>query len=503
MTAAANTSTARPSPKAGRTSPLILILDVGSSSTRCLAFDSAGNPLRGVLAQRNHRPRLSPDGGVELDAPALLEECLDCLEAVAAQLRALGRESLGVGLCTYWHAFLGVDRRSRPVTPIYMWNDMRSANSAMTLRDQLDGRAYHARTGCVLHPSYLPARLHWLRQSDPRRYERCARFLSFGEYLELYLFGETRCGLSMASGTGLLDQTRGDWDAEMLDLLELPWDALAPLEKAPTARAGFTRRAASRLSALKSTPFFAAIGDGAASNLGLGATTEVYAALMIATGAAMRTFHSEGLPEAPEGLWRYQLDSRRALVGGALSNGSNLVRWLRGTLRLPARRTLETTLMDMPPTAHGLRVLPYLHGERNPDYPLDATGLIAGLRGSTTPLQIYQAGMEAVAYRLLAIWERLQPHRPYMRGFIAGGLLRSRVWARLLADVLGQPLHISKVAESSSRGTALFALEALGLLPDAHLLPPPLDMTIEPDPARHAVYQEAYAAHLEMHELLN
>ena len=56
---------------------------------------------------------------------------------------------------------------------------------------------------------------------------------------------------------------------------------------------------------------------------------------------------------------------------------------------------------------------------------------------------------------------------------------------------------------TSSRGTALFALEALGLLPDAHLLPPPLGMTIAPDPARHAVYREAYAAHLEMHELLN
>ena len=111
--------------------------------------------------------------------------------------------------------------------------------------------------------------------------------------------------------------------------------------------------------------------------------------------------------------------------------------------------------------------------------------------------------MEAVAYRLLAIWERLQSHRPGIGGFIAGGLLRSPVWARLLADVLGQPLHISKVAETSSRGTALFALEALGLLPDGHLLPPPLGKTIAPGPARHAIYREAYAAHLEMHSRLD
>ncbi len=141
-------------------------------------------------------------------------------------------------------------------------------------------------------------------------------------------------------------------------------------------------------------------------------------------------------------------------------------------------------------------MLPFLAGERNPDYPLDATGVVAGLRAATTPVQIVQAFMEAVAFRLAAIVERLADAGTAPEALVAsGGLLRSPAWLRMLADVLGLPLHVSTVAEASSRGAALMALEALGGLPSALEAPAPLGATERPDPARHARHQAARAAH--------
>jgi gluconokinase len=478
---------------------VVLTLDVGTSSVRCLAFDAGGAPVPGVHAARAHEARATADGGSELDAPALLEASLACLAAAAGASRAAGRPLLGVGVCTFWHAVLALDSAGAPLTPVLLWNDMRAAGAALALQRELDGAALHRRTGCVLHPSYLPARLRWLRETRPQVWRAARRFVSFGEYLEQCLFGRSRVGLCMASGTGLLNQDALDWDAELLAHLELEPGQLSPLlrEHAPLAGLSAAAGAAgAELAALRDVPFFPALGDGACSNLGSGATQPGLGALMVGTSAAVRAFFASGAPPAPRGLWRYLLDDRRALLGGAISNGGNLLAWLQHTLRLPPPEALEAALAQAEPAAHGLSVLPFLTGERNPDYPLDAHGVIAGLSGATTPVQIVQAALESVAFRLAAIVERLRPAAPDLRALVAsGGALRSQAWVRLLADVLGLPLHVSTVAEASSRGAALLALEALGRLPAAHALPAPLGQRIEPDPARHARYAEAREAH--------
>jgi gluconokinase len=248
-------------------------------------------------------------------------------------------------------------------------------------------------------------------------------------------------------------------------------------------------------------PFFAALGDGACSNVGCGATRPGEAALMIGTSAALRLLFREDAPrpappEAPPGLWRYLLDERRVLIGGAPSNGGNLFAWLQHNLRLDAPDAFEAALAKAQPGVHGLTVLPFLAGERNPDYPLDVSGWIAGIRTATTAFDIAQAGMEAVAYRIAAIADRLRAAEPALSAFIAtGGLLRSPAWMQMLADVLGLPLETTDVPEASSRGAALMAWEALGRIRSALDCPPERGHTFQPDPQRHAQHEQPRARH--------
>ncbi|MFI5399884.1 MAG: gluconokinase [SAR324 cluster bacterium] len=484
----------------------VLALDVGTSSTRCVAFDVHGTeiplPSSGP-AVREHAARATPDGGSELDAAPLLAEAFACLAAVSQELRGQGRPILGVGVCTLWHAVLAVDERGEPLTPLLLWNDMRSRAQALSLRRALDEAAVHRRTGCALHPSFLPARLKWLREVRPEVFRNAGRFVSFGEWLEFQLFGRWRVGLSMASGTGFLDQDTCAWDAEVLKAVGLNPERLSPLEPLHAGLRGLGRDAAVRLPALAETPFFPALGDGACNTVGSGACGHGQGALMVGTSAALRVMFPDNAPPAPPGLWRYLLDRRRALIGGALSNGGNLHAWLLRTLRIDEPRdVLERRLEAAQPGGHGLTMLPFLAGERNPDYPLDATGLVAGLRLASTPFDIFHAGLEAVAFRLAAIADRLRDAGCEPARYVAsGGLLHSPAWARLLADVLGRPLTLSPLQQATARGAALVALEALGAVPSALAVPAPPGRLVEPDLHRHAAYAASRARHERVHAL--
>jgi gluconokinase len=158
---------------------------------------------------------------------------------------------------------------------------------------------------------------------------------------------------------------------------------------------------------------------------------------------------------------------------------------------------LEPLLASASPDAHGLTVLPFLAGERSPGWCGDARAAIHGLSSATTPLDVLQAGMEAVAYRLGFVFDLVRPLLPDdPRGesqVIASGgaLLSSPAWCQIVADVLDRPLTLSVAEEASARGAALLALEGLGVLDDVVEAPLFVSATVEPDPERHARYAEA------------
>lgn len=476
----------------------VLALDVGTSSVRAALYDERGEALPGLSAARSHSPETTPDGGVQMDAEELFQRVLGCVEAVLERAGERARSIAAVGMCTFWHSVLGVGADGRPVSPVLLWADTRSVAEAAELRWRLDERAVHARTGCLLHTSYLPARLLWVARHRPEWHRAAVRWLSPGEYFHSRLFGEPVCSVSMASGTGLYSHETGDWDAEVLAALPIRREQLAPIVDTGTLFRGLRPEFARRLPALATVPWLPAAGDGACSNLGSGCVSPDRMALMIGTSGALRVMRAAdpaGAPELPPppGLWKYRLDRRQYLLGGALSNAGNLFAWMRETLRLPAGEELETELARMEPDAHGLTVLPFLAGERSPGWRGDARAALVGLSWNTRPVEILRAGLEAVACRFALLHERLLPAASPEHRIVASGgaLLAFPVWTQILADALGRELIPSEEAEASSRGAALLALEAAGLIDDPAALSPRLAAPVAPDPQRHARYREA------------
>ncbi len=473
---------------------IILALDVGTSSLRASLYDDQAASLKMSETQIQHQIKVTPDGGAELDPETLF---MDLTHAIDGAMKAAppGAALVAAATSTLWHSVLGVDENGKAITPLYTWADTRAAGAADDLRKRLDEKAVHERTGCVLHPSYLPARLLWLSRTFPDQWKGAARWLSFGEYMLLRFFGKTVCSYSMASGTGLLDVHKLQWDPTMLDAIGLDPKKLSPLVdlSKDDALIGLTGEWASRWPALATVPWFPAVGDGACSNAGSGGTSSKRIAMQIGTSSAMRVMLDMPDRATEPGLWFYRVDKKRPLVGGALSEGGNVFAWLRSVLQLPPVETVETELAAMKPDAHGLTMLPFLAGERSPDWAASARGAINGLTLGTTPLDIVRAALESIAYRFALIELRLgslaAPEAPIVAS--GGALLSSPTWLQMMADVMDRTVIASTEHEASSRGAVALVLEALGVMHSIDNAAPDLGQDYLPDPARHEVYAAA------------
>ena len=483
--------------------PIIVALDVGSSSVRALAFDRFGH-ARHLGQQLPYEPTTTPDGGVEIDADGLLALIAEALDGLLSTLGGRAADVAAVATSTFWHTVVGLGPDDRPSTPVYSWADTRSVDAVEELRARIDEKAYHARVGCRLHTSYLPARLWWLRGRDPAAFRRTRRWVSFGEYLGLRLFGELRTSISMASGTGLFDQWARRWDPGILETLGLGPEHLGHLVDLDQPFGGLRGEFSVRWPVLARIPWMPALGDGACSNVGAGCTTADRAALMVGTSGAMRVCFAADAVTIPDGLWCYRVDGRRVLLGGSLSNGGSLYAWLTGTLALPPVAEVEAAVDAMEPDAHGLTMLPFLAGERSLGWVAGARAAIAGLSLATRPIDIVRAGLETVAYRFAMIHERLRDACPGLQEVVGTGaaLLASPAWSRIIADVLGVALTPSAEAEGSSRGAAVLASEALGLIPSLDTAPARTQPSIPADPERHACYRAGLDRHRQLYDLL-
>jgi gluconokinase len=393
----------------------VLAVDVGTSSAKAATIGEDG-----VLGRIAH---VAYDPGPELDAEAVRR----------AALEAAGGEPDAVSC--FWHGLLALDAGGRPCSPVYTWLDTRAVEFARRLAASLDEQAVHARTGCRLHPTFWPAKLLWLREERPNVFARAARFVSFSEYL----LGERHTSPSMASATGLLDLARCDWDDELLDAVAVERDRLPPIGDV------------------------AAWGDGACANVGAGARTADRACLTVGTSAAYRVVADA--PIRPE-LFRYLLDAATPVVGGALSDGGNVLDWLEAT----------TGTSEAADNEHDVLFLPLLGGERSPGWRADARGAIANLSLMTTAGHIVQAAREGIAYRIAEIADLIDGVREVVA--TGGALAGDPDWMQLFADVLERPVVTTAVEEASLRGAAVLALERQG----AEVALPAIARSFEPRP---------------------
>jgi gluconokinase len=467
--------------------PLVVALDIGSSSVRAALHDRLGRPVRGCAVQVPYTWEMGPEGSVRLPHEALLALVGQVLDQVVAAAGSLATEVVAGGVSCFFHSIVGLDGAGKPMTPVLSWADTTSAAEAVGLRERLDPEQVHASTGVPIHASYWPARVLRLRQEQ----RGIRRWAGVPELVAEALTGRAVSSRSMASGTGLLNRASGDWSAELLGELAIDPRDLPPLfgDDEPIGR--LAPSAARRWPQLSEATWFAAWGDGTCGNVGLGTAGPGRAALMVGTSGALRAVVADPAPPIPSGLFAYRLGAG-AVVGGQLSEGGGTLAWASRLLgrSLP---TLERAAARIAPDGHGLTVLPYVFGERGLGYHDDARAWLTGLNPGTDAAAIYRALIESIAFGFAAVDERLSDVLGGPLAIIASGgtLTSSPVLTQVLADSLGRDIAVAPAFEASRRGAALLALQGAGLVANLHAIPGPRSRRITHDPERSTRYAAA------------
>lgn len=451
----------------------VLGLDIGTSSARGVVYDAGATPVSGLDWRVTFRPTITEDGGVTVDEDVFLHVVFEVLDRVCAQADGQGITIRYVGVSCFWHSLLALDAGGKALTPILLWADTRASSVMRDVERRIDPQRLRGETGAGLHASYWPAKLAWLERTQSGIFAQARHFISAAELLEYRLFGKFRSSISQASGTGLLNIASCTWDEYACSVATDVFGRLSPLGDEPIS--GLSKAWQRRWPALAKSTWFAPTGDGACANIGCGASTPDRFAVTIGTSSAMRvvlpqTSHSaRSMIASQPALWNYRVDAQRGIVGGALSEGGDLIAWLRAHVKLPALDIAEASISRRAGDAAGLTMLPFIAGERSPEWDAQARLAVTGIGLATEPIDLLQSAMESIAYQLRTIYDALVQSIRLPSLVVASGaaLGKSPVWRQILANVLEHDVVTSQVAETSSRGAAMLALATAGVLPIA------------------------------------
>lgn len=245
---------------------------------------------------------------------------------------------------------------------------------------------------------------------------------------------------------------------------------------ATTHTLGLSAAAAAAVGLPSGVPVVVGAGDGPLGNLATGAMTPGTVGLSLGTSGAARMVVPEPVLD-PQGRavllrphtrpmgsrWRCeQRRDRRPVAGGVFGDR------LGGPGTAGTDAELLALADAVPPGCDGLVMLPYLLAERAPLWDPDLTGAYLGIRRGHTRGHFVRAAVEGVALQLSTIVASLDRMEPVMSVRAAGGALRSPLWRRVLAGVIGRPLTVTGDAEGVALGVAALGLFALGRVPDLH-----------------------------------
>jgi len=486
--------------------PFVLAVDVGSSSVKAALYDAEATMVEGTLSQSGHELHTDVAGAAVEWPDHVLNAVESVMGDVLAKAASLQNEIVAVGMDSMAMTMIPLDDEGEPLGPFFTYADSRARAEVVQLRQMVDEDAVHQRTGCHQHTSYMPAQMLWLSKNQPDLVEQAHQWVDVGAFCHRRWFGldDVPVSTAAASWAGMLDVAKLTWDQELLSVLPLSTEQLPRLASDDSHHRGLSPAYANRWPALRDVPFFLTVPDGGAANVGCGCVGDDRVALTLGTSGAMRMLLDSRPANIPKGLWGYHLRGRTVL-GGALTDAGSVYAWLYNTLGFSQDRSeLDIALASLDPAAHGLRVLPFLSGERSPGWASDATSVVQGISVATSPVQIVQAWLEAVAYRFALIWDLLKPYASKDALIVANGgaILSSPYWAQLMADVLGQPITMSAVPEAATRGSAILALRALGIWSGLRDVEPPVASTYLPDETRSGVYVRAIQSQSELYDAL-
>ncbi len=447
----------------------ILALDQGTTSSRAILFDRAGQPV--AMAQREFAQHFSQPGWVEHDANEIWATQLAVAQQVMGEAGVAASQLHAIGITNQRETTVLWDRTSgEPVAPAIVWQDRRTADACDALRAAGKDWLIQRRTGLVLDAYFSATKLAWLLDHVPQARQRAERGeLAFGTIDSWLLFKLTggavhATDVSNASRTMLFDIHQLAWSEELLALFNIPRQVLPRVQ----ASCGeFGQSDPTLLGAAVSIGGMA--GDQQAATFGQACFAPGMAKNTYGTGCFM-LMNTGARPVASTRRllttvgWQGPRRSGHAhptayCLEGSVFMGGAVVQWLRDGLGLVKDASEIEALAASVPDTGGVMLVPAFTGLGTPYWDAYARGTIVGLTRGSTKAHIARAALASVALQSADVFAAMRADAgiALTELRVDGGASRNNLLMQMQANVLGVPVVRPQVTETTALGAAYLA----------------------------------------------
>ena len=438
---------------------MILAIDQGTTGTTCLVFDREGRIAGRAYSEfEQHFPE---PGWVEHDAAEIWEVTRRIAVQAIVDAGIQGADLDAIGIANQRETVVAWDPETgEPVHHALVWQDRRTAARCDELRAAGHDALVRERTGLVIDPYFSGTKIEWLRRNVEAA--RGAVFGTIDSWLVFKLTGRHVTDYSNASRTMLFDIRRLRWDTELCGLLGVDPSSLP--EPVPSAQV-YGRTGAFG----GDVPVAGIAGDQQAALFGQACQRPGMAKNTYGTGSFVLLNTGRDAPEPGEGLlttvaWGLDSQTVYALEAAVFITGA-AVQWLRDGLGIIGSAPESEGLAASLDSNDGVYFVPALTGLGSPHWDPYARGTIVGLTRGSGRAQLARAALEAIAYQTVdavraqeaAAGEALEVLKA------DGGAVSNRWLMQFQADVLGAPVVVPEISETTALGAAYLAGIASGV----------------------------------------
>jgi len=439
-------------------------IDTSTTATKAVLVDRDG-VVAGVAAATYGAESPHPLWS-EQDPDLWWDAAQAAIRDVLAGTGASGSDVDAVGLTGQMHGLVALDAAGTPLRPAILWNDQRTQAECDEIRRIVGSERLVQITGNDALTGFTAPKIVWMRNHEPELYRAVRHVLLPKDFVRLRLTGVYACDRAGGGGTLLFDYAQRTWSPEILDALDIPAEWMPPTYEGPEATGVVTPEAATATGLRPGTPVVAGGGDQAASAVGTGAVGPgVVTASLGTSGVVFAATAGPAIdPRGRVHAFPHAVPGRWHMMGVTLAAAGSLA-WLHAALAPDSSfDELSSLAGETSRGGDGLVFLPYLSGERTPHPDPLARGAFVGLTTRHELGHLVRAVMEGVAMSLrdaLDVMVDAGVTRPDQIR-ITGGGAKSRVWRRILADVLAADVATVNTTEGAAFGAALLAAVGAG-----------------------------------------
>jgi glycerol kinase len=447
----------------------VAAIDQGTTSTRCILFDHAGNIA--AVDQKEHEQIYPKPGWVEHDALEIWERTQRVVRGALEKSGADVADIAAIGITNQRETTVVWERETgRPVYNAIVWQDTRTDAICNELARDGGQDRFRAKTGLPLATYFSGPKIKWILDNVPGTHQRAEKgellFGNMDTWVIWNMTGAHVTDVTNASRTLLMDLRTLDWDDEILRILDIP-RLMLPEIRSSSEVYGYAK------GGLGGVPLAGDLGDQQAALFGQTCTNPGEAKNTYGTGCFMLMNTGEKPVHSKNGLLTtlgYKIDGQPAVYAleGSIAIAGALVQWLRDNLGMIKKSSEVETLAGSVEDNGGIYFVPAFSGLFAPYWRSDARGAIVGMTRYINKGHIARAVLEATAFQTREVLDAMEKDSGVKLTALKvdGGMVFNELLMQFQADILDVPVIRPKVAETTALGAAYAAGLAVGFWKD-------------------------------------